>query len=639
MTKILASRYDQNPILKPDSQKLWQAKAVFNASVVKSNQGIHVLYRAESAEQEYENTTLCLSTIGCATSQTGYDLTNHRQLIVPSTSWDKYGCEDPRVTYIDGQYLIFYTGLSQFPPDAHSIKVGVALSDDLTSISEKHLVTPFNAKAMALFPEKINGKYVAVLTVNTDAPPSQIALVEFETLDQIWDHQFWRRWYQHYEEHALPIQRVNSDHIEVGAVPVKTDAGWVLIYSHIRNYQDHTKRIFGIEALLLDLADPTKIVGRTEQPFLQPELHYEQIGATPNVIFPSGAMIQNEDLLIYYGATDMTIAVAQLRLTPFLSYLQQSTYKAIPKLIRYARNPILAPVSNEAWRAQGVFNAAAILENDKVHLLYRAMSWDHTSTIGYAASHDGFHLEDVDHEPIYIPRTDFEKKIKSDSFSGCEDPRITRYEDQLYMFYTAYNGQNPPQVAFTSISIDDFNHKRWFWKRPVLISDPKIDNKNACLFPEKIKDKFVILHRTAGQEIAIDLRDDLEFAKCCWLEKEGAIAPRPGYWDSAKIGIAGPPHKTDQGWLLIYHGVSEEDRHYRLGYILLDLEDPFNILYRSPYPILEPVTTWEKIGIVNDVVFSCGSVIKDDTLFVYYGGADRVLAVATIKLNQLLTVL
>jgi len=369
---------------------------------------------------------------------------------------------------------------------------------------------------------------------------------------------------------------------------------------------------------------------------LQPELEYERKGVIPNVIFPSGAIIRQDELRIYYGAADTVVAMARLKLDALLSYLQQNVHLVAPKLIRFRGNPILTPIEQVNWRAQAVFNSAAVYANDKFHLLYRAMSPDNTSTIGYASSRDGFNFDEQSLEPVYIPRMSFEQKTRVNDFSGCEDPRLTLFEDRFYMFYTAYDGIRPPQVALTSIAVADFARQEWLWSEPILISDPTTDNKNACLFPRKIKDKFVILHRVLGQDIAIDLVDDLEFKQGSWLEKEGLISARAGHWDSAKIGIAGPPMETERGWLLIYHGVSQEDKNYRLGYMVLDLEDPFKIIFRSEYPILEPVKTWEKEGIVNNVVFSCGSVIKDGKVFVYYGGADKAMGVATIALEELL---
>ena len=105
-------------------------------------------------------------------------------------------------------------------------------------------------------------------------------------------------------------------------------------------------------------------------------------------------------------------------------------------------------------------------------------------------------------------------------------------------------------------------------------------------------------------------------------------------WDATKVGVAGPPHRVPEGWLFIYHAVGA-DGVYRLGAALLS-PDASSLLARTNAPILEPVMDWEKMGVVNNVVFSCGSVIRDDTLYVYYGGADTSLGLATISLTTLM---
>lgn len=638
MANITVNRSARNPILVPDRHILWESQAAFNPSVIHEDGVYKMLYRALSTDVDYNHTRLQLSTVAYAQSEDGASFGNKRILIAPEQSYEKFGCEDPRITKIDDEYFIFYTGLSAWPPSAESIKVAVAVTKDLKKIEEKHLVTPFNAKAMALFPEKINGKYAAILTVNTDLPPSKVAIAFFEKKEDIWSPEYWRDWYKNIDDHVLYLHRMNTDHIEVGAAPVKTPEGWVLVYSHIQNYNDPSRRLFGIEVALLELENPENIIGRTDSPIFQPEADYEKQGMISNVIFPSGALVKDDELQIYYGAADTTGAVATVKLNVLLSLLKQSSYKNVFKFHKYPKNPILVPQSNIAWQAQAVFNAGALYESGKFYLFYRAMSLDNTSTIGCSVSEDGFTFYPSSPEPAYVPRQDFEMKKRPNDFSGCEDPRLTKIGNRVYMFYTAYDGIAPPQVALTSISLEDLVAQRWNWEIPILISDPLIDNKNACLFPEKINGKFVMLHRAAGQEIAYDFLEDLEF-KHLQLEREGMISPRRESWDSAKIGIAGPPMKTEKGWLLIYHGVSSVDRNYRLGYMILDSEDPFHVLYRSPYPILEPEYTYEKEGIVNNVVFSCGAALKDGKIFLYYGGADKVMAVATFPLEKLLSVI
>lgn len=105
-------------------------------------------------------------------------------------------------------------------------------------------------------------------------------------------------------------------------------------------------------------------------------------------------------------------------------------------------------------------------------------------------------------------------------------------------------------------------------------------------------------------------------------------------WESKKIGIAGPPIRTDEGWLLIYHGVSNNSV-YTLGIALLDLTDPSKVISRQKEPILEPELVWEKEGCVPNVVFSCGQIETEDDLLVYYAGADTVIGVAGIKKENL----
>lgn len=636
MAHVTVTRSSSNPLVSPDKSVMWQAEATFNPSVVWSGDTCHMLYRALSAPLDQHGKVYELSTVGYAKSHDGRTFTDQRQLIVPEHDYEKFGCEDPRITQIDGEYFICYTAISDWPPSASSIKVALALSKDLVTITEKHLVTPFNAKAMTFFPEKINGKYVALLTVNTDNPPSQVCLATFDRKEDIWSTEYWEEWYANIDDHRLYLNRMNTDHVEIGAGPVKTDDGWVLVYSHIQHYFNPSERIFGIEAVLLDLEDPRRVVGRTMEALFKPEASYELEGMIPNIVFPSGAALHGEDLDIYYGGADTVCAVASVKLGVLLSLLKQAPCTNIWKFHKYAGNPILTPRSDETWQAQAVFNAGALYENGKFYMFFRAMSLDNTSSIGCAVSTDGIHYEQPFHNPVYVPRMDFEMKKHPNGFSGCEDPRLTKFGDKIYMFYTAYDGVAPPSVALTHIKVSDFNNHDWLWSEPILISELSHDNKNACLFPEKINGQYVVLHRAAGRDIAIDYLDNLDFTATTPLEREGSITPRNDSWDSAKIGIAGPPIKTEIGWLLIYHGVSRFDRNYRLGYMIMDLEDPFNILYRSPFPILEPEFPFEKIGVVNNVVFSCGAVEKDGLVYLLYGGADSVMAVATFPLSKLL---
>ena len=191
---VTLSRFANNPIVIPNRSENWQKEAVFNGSVVFDGNTYHMLYRAQSSPQDVKGQRIELSTIGHVTSADRVTFSGSKQLIVPEHEWETFGCEDPRVTRIDDTFYIFYTALSRFPPDAAAIKVAVAVSRDLASIQEKHLVTPFNAKAMAFFPRRINGKLVALLTAHTDMPPAKICIAQFDKPEDMWDPQFWKAW-------------------------------------------------------------------------------------------------------------------------------------------------------------------------------------------------------------------------------------------------------------------------------------------------------------------------------------------------------------------------------------------------------------------------------------------------------------
>ena len=621
-------RSSENPVLAPESGSPWESEAVFNPSVVERDGMVHLFYRAvgkaNDANREY-------SRIGHAIAKDGVRFRDRRPFVEPMEEWEKRGCEDPRVTEFEGRFYIFYTAVSEF--NADGIRVGVAISDDLGTVAERHLVTPFNAKAMALFPERVNGKIAVILTVNTDRPPARICLAFFDRIEDLWSKEYWDAWYADWQSHILPLEENGErDQVEVGSSPVKTAAGWLIFYSYIYNYFSPPP-IFGVQAALLDLTDLTKVVGEVKRPFLLPEEEYEQYGRVPHIVFPSGAMVRKNKVFLYYGAADTASCVAVLPLDQLLEELV-ATVKM--QLVRFDGNPIIAPESGHAWETKGTFNPAAIYENGDVHILYRAMSDDNTSVIGYARSRDGLHIDERLPEPIYVPREDFEQKHVPGGNSGCEDPRLTRIGDTIYMCYTAFDGKGPPRVAFTSITAQDFAAHAWNWTKPVLISPPGMDDKDTVLFPRKIGGKYWFLHRL-GSDIWIDAVKDLDFdGKQKFLGGSVLMRPRDTAWDSKRIGGTSPPIETKRGWLVFYHGISKRTSHYNIRAALLDLKDPTKILKRTTDTLLEPKMPYEKNGVVSNVVFPCGAVLIGKKLYVYYGGADQFACVATVALEDIM---
>ena len=273
---FVVKRSEQNPILVPDKDHYWEEFSSFNLCPIKHGKIFYGAYRAISAVDLLQNPRQ-ISVIGIGKSKDGIRFEDRNPLIVPKEEWEKFGCEDPRVTYFEGVFYIFYTALSKYPFSADGIKVAVASSGNLKKIDERHLVTPFNAKAMALFPERINGKIVVIFSYHTDTPPAKIVFAALDKIEELWSPLFWEKWEKKVNNYTIDLKRSPYDHIEVGAPPIKTKYGWLIIYSHIQNYfpsPDGSERIFGIEAVLLDLKDPRKIIGRTNGPLLVPEESY-----------------------------------------------------------------------------------------------------------------------------------------------------------------------------------------------------------------------------------------------------------------------------------------------------------------------------------------------------------------------------
>ncbi len=308
------------------------------------------------------------------------------------------------------------------------------------------------------------------------------------------------------------------------------------------------------------------------------------------------------------------------------------------ELHRFEGNPILEPIKGHKWESKYVFNAGAIRLRDKIYILYRAMGEDEISRIGLAISSDGFHIEERLEAPIFEPKEEWEQK-------GCEDPRLTLLGERVYMLYTAYSSI-AAQIALASTGIKDFLEFHFEkWKRHGLLF-PGFSDKDAILFPEKFDGGYAMYHRIEPS-IWISFSENLDLP---WPRKDHRIliGPRAGMiWDGVKVGAGTQPIKTKYGWLLIYHGM-DLAHTYRLGVLLVALEDPGKIIYRSPNFVLEPKEWYEVgeegIGWIKNVVFTCGAVPiankeileDDDEILVYYGAADATLALATARVSNLI---
>jgi predicted GH43/DUF377 family glycosyl hydrolase len=326
--------------------------------------------------------------------------------------------------------------------------------------------------------------------------------------------------------------------------------------------------------------------------------------------------------------------------------------KALERILLHkpAQNPIIKPGTNP-WTAEAVLNPAALVLQNRTHLIYRAIGMDGVSRLGYASSPDGVVFDKRFPYPVYTaqkPRNipgharkySFVLYPSGGSWGGCEDPRMVDIEGRIYITFNMFDGWDYIRVAAISIAEDDFlSEQFWKWDGPHILSPPNQIHKNWVMFPEKIGGKYAILHSIAPKvEVAyVDSIEDIgteePFIKS-WEGPRPSAPGREGAWDSVVRGAGPPPIKTDRGWLLFYHATQEDQRHlYKVGAMLLDLNDPTKVLYRSVGPVLVPNESYENHG-KPGIVYACGAVVRHGTLFVYYGGADKVICVATAPLNS-----
>lgn len=321
-------------------------------------------------------------------------------------------------------------------------------------------------------------------------------------------------------------------------------------------------------------------------------------------------------------------------------------------LSRFSKNPILKPNPNAPWESAAVFNPAAVYINGRVHLFYRALGNDGISRVGYASSTDGMHFERSS-LPSFVMGTPsparFKNKVSSSrglrydtilyasggGWGGSEDPRAVEIDGRVYMTFGVFESWESLRIALTSIRLNDLESQIWNWAPHFFISPKNETNKNWVMFPEKIHGKFAILHALTPAILIeyVDSPDELEERP---IRSNNNRTGRAGHWDAFVRGAAAPPIKTKYGWLLLYHAMNPtESVGYKVGAMLLDTDNPTKILHRSAAPILEPSGLYD-----NDwkpgVVYASGAVVKDDTLFVYYGSGDKTVNVATAPLEQFL---
>lgn len=351
------------------------------------------------------------------------------------------------------------------------------------------------------------------------------------------------------------------------------------------------------------------------------------------------------------------------------------------KLKRYEGNPVLSPNPANEWESLAVFNPAAWYDEGEkqVLLLYRAAESGplYRCYFGLAVSKDGYHFERVSNQPVFSPSTD------GFDASTVQDPRMVKIGEYYYITYAcrffpfgqfwapAEKRYKPPacpadfprilrhNATSTGLLLTkDFKS----FIRAGRLTDPLLDDRDVVLFPEKVNGKYVMMHRPlewVGNEygtdfpaIWISMAEDLLGFRPAPIVPSGARGPtapptigagqllaKAKYdWEAGKIGANTPPVKTKYGWLTLYHAVGT-DKFYRLGALLLDLQDPTHVLHRTRDWIMQPEEAYEIEGYYRGCVFPCGKVVIDGRLFVYYGAADKYVALATCRLDELLNYL
>jgi beta-1,2-mannobiose phosphorylase / 1,2-beta-oligomannan phosphorylase len=297
-------------------------------------------------------------------------------------------------------------------------------------------------------------------------------------------------------------------------------------------------------------------------------------------------------------------------------------------IVRSERNPILTP-ADFSPDVNAVFNPGACAHDGGTLLLVRVEDRTGISRLVVATSPDGMGDWTVEETRGLTPEPDrFEERW------GVEDPRITQIDGTYYVVYTGYSEGGPLVCLATTEDFVTF-------ERHGVIIPP--EDKDAALFPETFDGRWALLHRPATATAGLGAHVWLSWSPDLRYWGDGRIllpARRGGWWDANKVGTGPPPLRTDEGWLLCYHGVrvTASGSLYRVGLALLDLDDPCAILRRTDEWVFGPTESYERMGDVPGVVFPTGWVLGEDgdTLRMYYGAADSVVGVATASLVVLL---
>ncbi len=299
-----------------------------------------------------------------------------------------------------------------------------------------------------------------------------------------------------------------------------------------------------------------------------------------------------------------------------------SIKKSLDIIHRFKGNPVIT-MDDLMFSASDICNAGAVKIDGSYLLLVTIESLRGHRSLYLARSSNGYDFE-VDNEP-FIKRTVDEEFRKYEEIS-ITDGRITPFEDFYFITYTAESRHG---YRIGLIKTKDFKS----FDRLGYIST--VDTKGGTLFPEKINNRYVKFERPwSGGRIWISSSDDLVY----WGNYKAVLSPRPGYWDSNRVGDAVPPIRVKDGnWLLIYYGIKKTSAGplFRIGAVFLDAENPSKVVARTNIPILCPRKSYERIGDVTNLVFSCGAVLDEENFYLYYGASDSGICLGTTTIDEI----
>jgi len=327
------SNKEPQPILTPRKDIDWEGKAVFNPTVIKDGEIFRMLYRTypanlENGEPRFKRPGFYfknqISYIGYAESKDGINFERRdTPFIFPDSECDKYGCEDPRVTKIGDTFYITYTAIDGPISDREhkpNVRIALAATKDFKTVTKHGIIGPASrSKAAAFFPETVNNGKIGLLLTNTaDSATSRVSVRYYDSIEDAM-HSDFEGWEKFLAQDTAVLKTDWWLHRgpELGAAPIKTEKGWLAIFS-----AESMSDTWTIGAALLDLDEPHKLIARTPGYILQSVTEYEREGLVPNVTFPEGTVVVGEELYVYYGAADTVIGLATCKLKELLDYLE-----------------------------------------------------------------------------------------------------------------------------------------------------------------------------------------------------------------------------------------------------------------------------------------------------------------------------